>query len=112
MTYYDAAMIGVVVAGMIWGVIRGVTWQIASIASLVLAYLFSHQVSAYVAPYLPGDPAVQRAGAMLAAYVLVSLAVFLAAWSVRATLRKMKFEAYDRHLGMVLGGLEGALLGI
>ena len=38
--------------------------------------------------------------------------VFLAAWMVRATLRKLKFEAFDRHLGMVLGGLEGALLGL
>jgi membrane protein required for colicin V production len=26
-------------------------------------------------------------------------------------LRKLKFEAYDRHLGMLLGGAEGALLG-
>jgi len=38
--------------------------------------------------------------------------VFFAAWSVRATLKKMKFEAYDRHLGMLLGGVEGALLGM
>src|SRR3954468_12794444 len=112
MTYYDAAMVGAVAAGMIWGIVRGVTWQIASIASLVLAYLFSHQVSGYIAPYLPGEPPVQRAGSMLAAYVVVSCAVFLAAWSVRATLRKLKFQAYDRHLGMVLGGLEGALLGV
>lgn len=112
MTPYDAVMIGLVVAGMIWGAVRGVTWQIASIASLVLAYLFSHQVSAYLAPYLPGEPAVQRAGSMLAAYVVVSGGVFLAAWMVRTTLRKMRFEAYDRHLGMVLGGLEGSLLGV
>ena len=32
--------------------------------------------------------------------------------SFRATLRKMKFEAFDRHLGMLLGGLEGAILGM
>ena len=38
MTIYDAAMIGVVIAGMIWGALRGITWQLASIASLVLGY--------------------------------------------------------------------------
>jgi membrane protein required for colicin V production len=31
---------------------------------------------------------------------------------VRTTLRQWKFEAFDRHLGMILGGLEGATLGI
>lgn len=112
MTPYDGAMIGVVVAGMIWGAIRGITWQLASIASLVLAYLFSHQVSGYLAPYIPGTPEIRRASSMLGAYSVVSAAVFFAAWTVRATLKKIKFEAFDRHLGMVLGGIEGALLGI
>jgi uncharacterized membrane protein required for colicin V production len=112
MTPYDAVMVGLVLAGMIWGAIRGMTWQVASIASLVLAYFFAHQVSAYIVPYIPGDPVVKRAGSMLGAYVLMSAGVYFIAWSVRATLKKMKFEAYDRHLGMVLGGLEGSLLGL
>lgn len=116
MTTYDFVMIGMVVAGMIWGTIRGFAWQIASIGSLVLGYLCSHQVSAYLSPYLtvylPGSPAIQRTVSMLVAYVVISGGVFFAAWSVRATLKKMKFEAYDRHLGMLLGGMEGALVGI
>lgn len=112
MTPYDAVMVGLVLAGMIWGAIRGMTWQVASIASLVLAYFFARQVSAYIVPYIPGDPLVKRAGSMLAAYVLMSVGVYFVAWTVRATLKKMKFEAYDRHLGMLLGGLEGSLLGV
>lgn len=112
MTIYDGVMIGLILAGMIFGAIRGITWQLAGIASLACAYFFSHQVSGYLAPYIPGEPAIKRAGSMLAAYVLMSAGIFFIAWSVRATLKKMKFEAYDRHLGMVLGGLEGALLGL
>ena len=112
MTIYDGVMIGLILAGMLWGAIRGITWQLASIASLVLAYFFAHQVSGYLAPYIPGEAVVKRAGSMLAAYVLMSAGVFFVAWSVRATLKKIKFEAYDRHLGMMLGGIEGALLGI
>ena len=49
---------------------------------------------------------------MLAIYVAVSGGIFLVAWMIRATLRKLKFEAFDRHLGMLLGGTEGAFLGI
>src|SRR4051794_10421029 len=112
MTIYDAAMVGIVVAGMVWGTWRGITWQLASIASLVLGYLVAHPLSEQLAPRFPGEPVVARALAMLVIYAAVSGGVFLAAWIVRATLRQLKFEAFDRHLGMVLGGLEGALIGL
>ena len=112
LTIYDAAMAGVIVAGMIWGAWRGVTWQLASIASLVLGYMVAHPVSAQLAPHFPGDPVIARSLAMMAVYAGVSAGVFLAAWGLRATLRAMKFEAFDRHLGMLLGGMEGAMLGV
>ncbi len=112
MTTYDAAMAGVVVAGMIWGAWRGVTWQLASIASLILGYIASHQLSPQVAPHFGSDPVIARSLAMMAIYAAVSGGVFLVAWVFRVILRKMKFEAFDRHLGMLLGGLEGAILGV
>jgi membrane protein required for colicin V production len=112
MTIYDAAMVVLVVAGMVWGAWRGITWQLASIASLILGYSVAHPLSEQLAPRFPGEPIVARSLAMLAVYVAVSGGVFLVAWIVRATLRQLKFEAFDRHLGMVLGGLEGALLGL
>ena len=112
LTIYDAAMAGVVVAGLAWGAWKGVTWQLASIASLILGYMVSHQLSAQLAPHFPGDPVVSRALAMLAVYAVVSGGVFLVAWIFRAVLKKMQFEAFDRHLGMLLGGMEGALIGM
>ena len=42
MTAYDGVMIGLVVAGMIWGSIRGFSWQMASIGSLVVGYTCRH----------------------------------------------------------------------
>ena len=112
LTIYDGCMAGVVVGGMIWGAWRGVTWQLASIGSLVLGYVVAQPASVQLAPHFPGDPAIARGLAMLAVYACVSAGVFLVAWAFRATLRAMKFEAFDHHLGMILGGLEGALLGV
>jgi membrane protein required for colicin V production len=112
MTIYDVAMAILVVAGMVWGSWRGITWQLASIASLILGYSVAHPLSGQLAPHFPGEPVVARSLAMLAIYAAVSGGVFLVAWIVRATLRQLKFEAFDRHLGMVLGGMEGALLGL
>ena len=112
MTGYDAAMIGVVLLGMIWGAWRGLTWQLAGLASLVGGYLVARTASAGLADQLPGTPLVARALAMLILYLLTSGFIFFIAWTIRATLKKLKFEAYDRHLGMVFGGLEGAILGL
>jgi membrane protein required for colicin V production len=112
LTIYDAAMAGIIVAGMLWGAWRGVTWQIASIASLILGYITSHQFSPQLAPHFGTDPVISRTLAMMAIYAVVSGGVFLVAWIFRSILRRMKFEAFDKHLGMLLGGMEGALLGI
>lgn len=112
MTAYDASMAGVIVAGMVWGAFRGITWQLASIASLVLGYSLAHPLSGQLAPYFPGEPVIARSLAMLAVYLGASCGVFAVAWLIRATLRTLKFEAFDRHLGMLLGGLEGTLLGL
>ena len=102
MTIYDGVMAAVLIAAMIRGAWRGITWQLASLGSLVLGYLFSYPISAVIAPKLPGTPEAARAMSMGAAYVVVSCAVFAAAWMVRNVLSRMKFEAYDRHLGMML----------
>lgn len=107
MTIYDAAMAAVLILGMARGAWRGITWQLASIGSLVLGYLFAYPISSQIAPLLPGPPESTRAMAMALAYVVVSGGVFAAAWTVRGTIRRLKFEAYDRHLGMMLGGVEG-----
>ncbi|OJW12388.1 MAG: hypothetical protein BGO49_21280 [Planctomycetales bacterium 71-10] len=112
MTIYDGVMAAVLIAAMIRGAWRGITWQLASIGSLVLGYLFSYPVSAVIAPRLPGTPEAARAMSMAAAYVVVSSAVFGVAWMVRNTIRKLKFDAFDRHLGMMLGGVEGVAVGI
>jgi uncharacterized membrane protein required for colicin V production len=114
MTVYDAAMAVLVIAGMVWGAWRGITWQVASISSLVLGYTVAHPLSAQLAPQFQqfGGPVAARALAMLLIYVAVSGGVFLAAWLVRSTLHQFKFEAFDRHLGMLMGGVEGALLGM
>jgi uncharacterized membrane protein required for colicin V production len=112
MTIYDGAMVGLVISGMIWGAIRGITWQLASMASLMLGYLVAFPLSGQLASHFPGDPVVARSLALLTSYAAISAGVFVAAWLVRETLRQWRFEAYDRHLGMILGTLEGAILGL
>jgi membrane protein required for colicin V production len=112
MTTYDAAMAVLLVLGMARGAWRGFTWQVASLASLLLGYITARTSAGQVAPYLPGTPEVQHALAMVAIYIVISGGIFAVAWMVRGTLRKLKLEAYDRHLGMLLGGAEAIGVGL
>lgn len=114
MTIYDGIMLGLVIAGMIWGAWRGITWQVASLASLILGYLVAFPAAGPLTRqiHFPGNETMQWGLALMTAYAAVSCGVFLISWTIRTTLRKLKFEAYDRHLGMVLGGLEGAVIGV
>ncbi|MFO0892554.1 MAG: CvpA family protein [Isosphaeraceae bacterium] len=112
MTIYDAAMAVLLVLGMVRGAWRGFTWQVASLASLIVGYFSARGLSGQVAAYLPGEPEVQRIVAMAVVYVAVSGGIFALAWMVRGTLRKLKFDAYDRHLGMLLGGAEAVGVGL
>jgi membrane protein required for colicin V production len=96
---------------MVWGAFKGITWQVASLSSLVVGYIASHTMSSQFAPYFPGEPVVARTLAMIATYIGVSGAIFFVAWLIRATLHRLKFEAFDRHLGMLLGGAEGGFVG-
>ena len=53
MTPYDVAMVAAIVAGMVWGAWRGITWQLASILSLGLGYAVAVPMSAQLRPALP-----------------------------------------------------------
>jgi uncharacterized membrane protein required for colicin V production len=113
MTVYDAAMLGLVLIGMLWGAWKGAIWQAAGLISLGLGYAVAHPNSIHMAAMMPGtDPLTKRMGAMLLLYVVTSGGVFLVAWTIRSFLKKIRLEAYDRHLGMLLGGAGGAAAGL
>jgi membrane protein required for colicin V production len=107
-TFYDALMLLIVFVAVIQGAWRGMVWQIAPIASLVLGYIVAYPMSANVAHYF-GEPPTNRLFAMIAIYLAVSLAVYLMVRSVRESLERLKLVEFDKHLGALLGGVKGVL---
>ncbi|WP_165249332.1 CvpA family protein [Paludisphaera soli] len=116
MTVYDVVMIVLVSTGLIWGAVRGFSWGLASLGAILVGYAGAHWASGSMVPILSRilkcEPATQRGVSMLLTFGLVAGGCLLAAWKARGTLRKMKFELYDRQLGGVLGGLEASLVGV
>ncbi len=96
-TYYDAMMLLIVIVAVIQGAWRGMVWQIAPIASLVLGYIVAYPMSERTAHYF-GQPPTNRLFAMITIYLAVSLAVYLMVRSVRESLERLKLvELLQRH---------------
>lgn len=107
---YDVCM-ALIVAFTTWrGAVKGVAWQIAGIAALVLCFLFATPVSLAIAPLIKVQPPLNRWIAMLATYLIFSFGCFAAARTIRGALEAAKFEEFDRHLGAVFGFVKGAAL--
>lgn len=108
LSIYDGVMLTIVVVCVIQGALKGMAWQLAPIASLVLGYLFGVPLSAATAPWF-GQPPLNRVFALVTMYMLVSLGVYLIARSLRETIEKTKLLEFDRHLGALFGGVKGVL---
>jgi len=108
--FYDALLLLILLYNTWRGAARGVTWQLAGIAAILLCFLFAAPLSISVAPMISLDPPLNRYVAMLAIYLAFSLGSFAVARMIRSVLESMRFQEYDRHLGGVMGFLKGATL--
>jgi len=108
--WYDIVCL-VILALSVWrGMAKGFVWQLASIAGIVLCFIFAETVSIAVAPMTGLEPPLSRWVAILGLYIVGSFFAFAMARSIQAGLEKAKFEDYDRHLGAVFGGIKGAVI--
>jgi membrane protein required for colicin V production len=89
MQTYDLLMLLVLVATTMFGFWKGMAWQIASLASLVVSYLAALRFSTQLAPVF----------VIWSAFRLVSKMI-----------DRVKLEAFDRQLGAMLGLAKGVLL--
>jgi uncharacterized membrane protein required for colicin V production len=108
--FYDALLLLILLYHTWRGAARGVTWQLAGLAAILLCFLFAAPLSIQVAPLIKLDPPLNRYVAMLAIYLAFSLGSFAAARTIRGLLETLRFQEFDRHLGAVMGFLKGATL--
>ena len=108
--WYDACMLAILAYTTIRGAAKGMAWQVAAIAALVLCFLFATPLSLVVAPMIRLEPPLNRWVAMLVIYLAFSFGCFAAARMLRSWLEALKFEEYDRHLGALFGFVKGAMI--
>jgi len=106
---YDLLMLVILVLAGVFGAWKGLAWQVASIASLVISSIVAIRFSAQLAPCLFGQAPWNRFLAMLILFMLTSLGVWLAFRMVSGFIDRLKLKEFDRQMGALFGVAKGVL---
>ncbi len=109
METYDICMLLVLVAATLFGAYKGMAWQIASLASLVVSYFVALRFSPQIAHNFGDQAPLNRFIAMFVLYAGTSIAIWLAFRVVANFLDRVKLREFDRQLGALFGAAKGVL---
>jgi uncharacterized membrane protein required for colicin V production len=107
--WYDLLTLGILMYAMFRGAMKGVVWQLATIAALLMCFFFSGSLSHVVAPFIRVEEPLNKWIAMLVLYLGFSFVSFGIARVMHEAIENMRIEALDRHLGALLGLIKGAM---
>jgi len=110
--WYDLLTLVILMYAMFRGAMKGVVWQLATIAALLMCFFFSGSLSAVVAPFIRVEPPLNQWIAMLILYLGFSFVSFGVARVAHEMIEAMRIEALDRHLGAILGLVKGGMFSL
>ena len=103
-------MLGILAATALLGYFKGMVWQLAWIAGIVVSGFVSMRFANQFAPYFGQQEPWNRFASMLALYVGTSLAVWLLFQIVSGAINAIHLSAFDHQLGLLFGAAKGILL--
>jgi membrane protein required for colicin V production len=109
MQIYDVLMLLVLFAATLFGFWKGLAWQIASIASLVISYFVALRFSEHLAPTFGESAPFNRFVAMLVIYIATALVIWTLFRVVSGMIDRVKLVSFDRQLGAMVGLVKGVL---
>jgi membrane protein required for colicin V production len=110
MQSYDLLMLLVLVATTLFGAWKGMAWQMASLASLVVSALTTVRFSPSLTPFFGRQEPWNRLLAMFAVYMATSMAIWIVFRIVAGFIDRLKLHEFDRQLGALVGLAKGGLL--
>ena len=99
MQFYDLVMLAVMGGSILFGLWKGLAWQIASVAAIVVSYFVARNLNGPVANMIGGDPAWNRFLAMFILFLGTSLAIWIVFGFVRSTIERLHLRSFDRAHG-------------
>lgn len=109
MQTYDYLMLAVLGAATLFGFYKGLAWQIASLASLIVSYVVALRFADRVAPMVSEHEPWNRFVAMLIIYIATSFVIWMAFRIVAGAIDRVKLREFDRQMGALAGFAKGVL---
>jgi|GEM_PF-1213324 len=112
MQTYDMLIILVLVAATLFGFWKGMAWQVASLASLVVSYFAALRFADQIAPMISDHAPWNKFVAMLAIYIATSFVIWTVFRLVSGMIDRVKLDGFDHQMGALIGFAKGILLSI
>jgi membrane protein required for colicin V production len=106
---YDFVMLAVLAGATLFGAWKGMAWQVASLASILVSAAVAFHSSAAAAPYFPGEEPWNRYLAILVIYVVVAGAIWILFRLISGIIDRVELKEFDRQLGGLFGLAKGVL---
>ncbi len=106
---YDLLMLAVLIFSAVFGAWKGMAWQLAALASLIVSTLVAIRFAAEVSPYIDVQEPWDYCLAVLLLYVAVSLVIWLLFRMVADIIDRVKLKEFDRQIGALFGLAKGVL---
>lgn len=111
MTAFDFAVIAVFLISLLFGLWRGLVYEVLSLLGWPLAFVLSRMFAGDVAPMMPGAQEATRMALAYAAVFIVALIVWaILVWLVSKLVKAVGLGWLDRILGGLFGIVRGGLV--
>jgi membrane protein required for colicin V production len=110
MSIYDLLMLAVMVGSILFGLWKGLAWQMASLAAIFVSYFVALNFRGSLAPLLSVEEPWNRFAAMLILFLGTSLIIWMAYGYLKKTIKRLRLRGFDAQAGGLLGAFKGALL--
>jgi membrane protein required for colicin V production len=107
---YDVLMLLIFAISVLFGWWKGLAWQVASLAALIVSYFVAIQFRDPLTKMLNIDQPWAPFLSMLILYAVTSLGIWLAYGYVRVSIQRMHLKSFDSQIGALVGGVKGALV--
>jgi membrane protein required for colicin V production len=110
MTGFDYTIIAILVASLVIGVWRGLTYELLSLAGWPIAFLLSKFFAAEIAPVMPGEGTMRIALAYAAVFIAALILWSVLVWLFSRLVKAVGLGGLDRAMGGVFGLVRGLLV--
>jgi membrane protein required for colicin V production len=107
--FYDLLMLAVLVLSALFGAWKGMAWQLAALASLVVSTLVAIRFGSVLSPYIHVQAPWDYCVAVLILYVAASLVIWLLFRMVADIIDRVQLKEFDHQIGAVFGLAKGVL---